>query len=210
MNGRRSQVNLLKKQELLLKRVFDILISITGITVFAPLWLLIGIGVRRNISGSVLFRQKRIGWKNRPFQILKFRTMHEDPSAEAECDEEEDPGRTPAFGRWLRRTKLDEAPQLLNVLLGNMSLIGPRPYIEAQSVPLDRNRLQMRPGMTGLAQIHGNSSLSWEERTRYDLFYNSHFSLRLDIRILLQTGKVLLFGEGRCVKHFEEFLKETR
>ena len=198
-----------RKAQELIKRFSDILFSLAGILLLAPLWLLIGIGVRGNISGSVLFRQKRTGWKNRPFQILKFRTMHKDPSAEAECDGEEDPGRTPPFGRWLRRTKLDEAPQLINVLFGNMSLVGPRPYVETQSAPLDPERLIMRPGMTGLAQVYGNSSLRWEERTQYDLYYHSHFSLRLDIWILLQTGKVLLFGESRCVKHFEDFLKEN-
>ena len=173
------------------KRLLDIIFSFICIIVFSPVTLIIVVLVNITIPGSVIFSQNRVGRGGKIFRILKFRTMAQHKSKA---------GIVVGIGGFLRRTKLDELPQLFNIFLGDMSFVGPRPYIEEEHKRLPDERLEMRPGLTGLAQVNGNTCLSWEERTRYDLEYVNNWSLGLDIRILLQTVKLIVYGEEACVR----------
>ena len=184
-----------KRISLYIKRLFDIVFSATGLIVLSPLLLVISVVIKLTIPGKALFRQTRVGYRKKLFTILKFKTMLEDP--------DENCASIPAFGKWLRRFKLDELPQLHNVLVGDMSFIGPRPYVVKESQGLDEERYQMRPGLTGLAQVYGNRELSWDERTAYDVEYVRNHNLVLDLKILLRTAKVIALGEKACVKHRE-------
>ena len=177
------------------KRLFDIVLGLFAIVFLAPLWILTGVASRICVRGSILFRQTRLGYHAEKFQILKFRTMHDGMEADAVDTQ------IPECGKWLRRLKLDELPQLINIVKGDMSFVGPRPYIEAESAGLPSERYAMRPGLTGLAQVNGNAELSWEERTAYDLKYIREFTLLLDLKILLLTARVPVIGEKACVRH---------
>ena len=179
-----------------LKRVMDVAMSLTGLVVLAPFFAGIALAVKLSSRGPVFYRQLRVGRDGRRFQMFKFRTMRLDaettsgPVAAAR----EDPRVTP-IGRWLRRTSLDELPQLANVLRGEMSLVGPRPerpcFIGnlASEIPDYLGRLRVKSGMTGWAQIHGlrGGESSMAERVRCDLYYIEHWSVGLDLRILFQT-----------------------
>lgn len=186
-----------------LKRVCDVLFSALGIVLLSPLWMIVAVIIRLSIPGGVLFRQTRTGYKGKRFRILKFRTMEENAAAECGTEPDGDTDCVPFTGKWIRRLKLDELPQLINILLGDMSFIGPRPYILRESVGLSAERYEMRPGLTGLAQVYGNRELSWEERTAYDIDYIRSFSLWLDVKILLRTVRVVVLGEKACVRHRE-------
>ena len=153
--------------------------------------------VKACVHGNVLFRQTRIGYHETKFQILKFRTMHEGKETTSLHN------RMPSCGRILRRLRLDELPQLINIVKGEMSFVGPRPYIEDESKRLPPKRYRMRPGLTGLAQVNGNTALSWEERTAYDLYYIENYTLWMDICILFRTIKVIILGEKACVRHIK-------
>ncbi len=174
------------------KRILDVVFSLLAIVALVPFWLFIVVAIKLTLPGSVLFRQIRIGKDEKPFEILKFRTL---------C------GRGQAlsseFGSFLRRTKLDETPQLINILLGQMSFVGPRPYIPEESVGLQKERYSVRPGLTGLAQVNGNTFLTWKERTAYDVEYVRNQSLLLDFQILLRTVRVIVKGEKACLKHYK-------
>lgn len=159
----------------------------------APLLLLLSVAVRRQLGSPVLFRQQRPGRHGRPFMLYKFRTMTDarGPDGELLSDAE----RLPAFGRFLRATSLDELPSLLNVLRGDMSLVGPRPllmdYLKLYS-PTQARRHEVRPGITGWAQVNGRNALSWEQKFEHDVWYVDNQSLALDLKILALTfGKVL-------------------
>lgn len=157
-----------------------------------PILLVISLGVKLFVPGSVLFRQKRIGMNRVPFVILKFRTIPEKKAAV---------NKISRVGAFLRRTKLDELPQLVNILCGEMSFVGPRPYIPEESAGLPAERFAVRPGLTGLAQVNGNTFLSWERRTAYDLEYVHRGSFRMDCGILAKTVKVVLQGEKACISN---------
>ena len=174
------------------KRILDFMFSLLIIVVFIPLWLLIALAVKLTIPGSILFRQTRIGKDEKPFEILKFRTLCENGQSQSS-----------KLGLFLRRTKLDETPQLLIILEGKMSFVGPRPYIPEESVGLQKERYSVRPGLTGLAQVNGNTFLTWEERTAYDVEYVRNQSLLLDFKILLRTIRVILKGEEACLTHYK-------
>ena len=134
------------------------------------------------------------------FNILKFRSMKVDKEAEKSHDFTKDAERMTPFGNLIRRLKIDELPQLINVFKGDMSLVGPRPTIKEQTDlynDYQRQRLKMRPGMTGLAQVNGNISLSWDERIKYDVEYVTNFSVLLDLKILFKTVGVVVFGEAK-------------
>ena len=180
---------------LFLKRLSDFLLSLTGIIVLLPLLLIISLLVRLTIPGPAFFAQDRVGKDRRVFRILKFRTM---------AAHGENAGKTAGIGNFLRRTKLDELLQLFNILAGDMSFVGPRPYILSESEGLPDGRFTMRPGLTGLAQVSGNTFLSWDERTGYDLEYVDKWSPWLDLKIILRTVKVVVLGEEACVKHKQE------
>lgn len=153
-----------------------------------------GIAIKLTSPGPVLFRQQRIGKDGVPFEVLKFRTMLNEPNPILP-----DATRITSAGRLLRRYSLDELPQLLNVAKGEMSIVGPRPTLAYQVdryTSYQRQRLLVRPGLTGLAQVSGRNALSWTDRIEFDVQYVQNQSLRLDLRIIARTAKALLGGEG--------------
>lgn len=175
------------------KRLWDLAMTIPLAIVLSPIVAVVAIMVRIKLGAPVLFRHKRPGLDGKPFIMLKFRTMTEarDPSGELRPDAE----RITSFGRFLRASSLDELPELFNVLKGDMSLVGPRPllmqYIERYT-PEQMRRQNVRPGVTGWAQINGRNAISWEEKFALDCWYIDHVSLRLDLLILLRTiGQVV-------------------
>ena len=193
-----------------IKRGVDIVLSAAGILVLAPLMLAIAVAVKTTSRGPALFRQVRAGRDAKPFKILKFRTMCHD--AEERISEvispddlsepmfklREDP-RVTKVGRYLRRTSLDELPQLLNVLRGDMSLVGPRPeelWLVERYGETQRFRLQMRPGLTGPMQVHGRGELNFQERLAVEREYVENYSLRKDLKILLRTIWTIWRGPG--------------
>ena len=195
---------------LVVKRSIDLVASLLGLVVLAPVLLVMAIAIMLDSPGPVLFRQARIGKNGREFSIYKFRSMEKD--AEERLPElqnlneaegplfkiREDPRRT-RVGRWLRKTSLDELPQLYNVLSGEMSLVGPRPHLPEEILryqPWHRKRLEVVPGLTGLPQVSGRSNLSFDETAFLDLYYIQNWSLSLDIMILLRTVPHVLFGDG--------------
>jgi exopolysaccharide biosynthesis polyprenyl glycosylphosphotransferase len=194
------------------KRALDIFISSLALLVLSPLLLAVAIGIKLNSRGPVLFRQVRAGRGGSEFKLFKFRSMYRDADERKRLFEEqneaddgvmfkikEDP-RITSFGRFLRRTSLDELPQLLNVLRGEMSLVGPRPLILEESKHAAQTwharRLDLRPGITGLWQVSGRSDLPFQEMVRFDYQYVSGWSLARDIEILLATIPVVLSGRG--------------
>lgn len=176
-----------------IKRVIDVAGAGVGLAAAAPVLAVVAVMVRKDLGSPVLFRQARAGKDGEIFTLLKFRTMRDarDPAGRPRPDAE----RLTALGRWLRASSLDELPQLVNVLRGDMSLVGPRPllpqYLPRYS-PEQARRHQVPPGLTGWAQIKGRNALAWEDKLALDVWYVDHWSLGLDLRILLATvGKVL-------------------
>jgi sugar transferase EpsL len=175
--------------QLFLKRAADLALSVPMLLVAAPLMALCALAIRIFMGSPVLFRQVRIGYKERPFTLLKFRTMHEaaDSSSALSTDAE----RLTRLGCWLRRTSLDELPQLWHVITGEMSLVGPRPLLPQyldRYTPVQRRRHESKPGITGWAQTQGRNSLSWERKFELDVWYVDHQGFWLDVRILLATA----------------------
>jgi len=169
------------------------------LALLSPLLIGIVIAIKLGSPGPVFYRQQRIGRDERRFDILKFRTMTVDPERVAAQTHGHSPGVT-GVGRVLRRLKIDEMPQLLNVALGDMSLVGPRPCLPAlldAIEPWARARFSVTPGLTGLAQTNGNVHLSWPDRWRWDVHYVQRVSFALDARLLWRTLAVMLRGEGR-------------
>lgn len=189
-----------KAAQLYIKYFFDFIFSLFGVIILSPLYLITFIMIKIFMPGPVFFKQKRVGKDGVEFEILKFRTMKVDKEAEKNLDFSKDSIRLTKLGKILRRTKIDETAQLLNVLMGNMSLVGPRPTVMEQVekyTDFQYRRLEVRPGMTGLAQVNGNIALSWDERIAYDVMYINNYSLLLDIKILFKTILIVLFGEQR-------------
>ena len=184
----------------MIRRAVDVVVAACALALTAPLVAIAAIAIRLESRGGVIYRQRRVGLRGAEFDVLKLRTM----VAGAErigsglAVDEGDP-RITRVGALLRRTSLDELPNLLNVLRGEMSLIGPRPTVPSQVAlytERQRGRLAIRPGLTGWAQVNGRASLPWSERIELDLYYIEHRSLRLDVRILVRTARVLLGGGG--------------
>ncbi len=184
----------------MLRRALDIVVSAVGLVLASPLLAAAAIAIRMEGPGPVLFRQQRAGRDGEPFEMLKLRTMINDA-------ERTGPGlavnagdaRITRVGALLRRSSLDELPNLINVLRGEMSLIGPRPTLPsqvAQYTERQRGRLAIRPGITGWAQVNGRASLPWPERIELDLYYIEHRSPALDMRILSRTVSMVLGGSG--------------
>ncbi len=177
----------------LIKRILDIIISVIGLIVLSPLLLFISFAVLILHGSPIIFKQTRPGLHGKPFTIYKFRTMKNLYGPDGSPLPDED--RLTRFGNWLRSTSLDELPELANVLIGDMSIVGPRPllleYMDRYT-PEQARRHEMKPGITGWAQVNGRNNLSWEEKFRLDVWYVDNWSLSLDFRILLMTiGKVL-------------------
>jgi lipopolysaccharide/colanic/teichoic acid biosynthesis glycosyltransferase len=195
-----------KKFQLFIKRAIDIVISIIVIILFLPIWIVISVLIKATSPGPIFFLQDRPGKNQKIFKVYKLRTMKLGSEKMVKGQEVMlDDDRITSIGKFLRRSKLDEFPQVLNVLKGEMSLVGPRPERVASLADYNEKiskRLNMNPGMTGLAQVCGNIHLSLEDRYKLDVYYVEHFNLRLDLKILIRTIGVVLFGEGRYVnKH---------
>ena len=180
-----------------MKRSIDLLLSLIAIVAFSPLLLVLAIVIRLRLGSPVLFRQVRPGFGGKPFQLVKFRTMTDEKDARG--DLLPDSQRLPAFGRMLRATSLDELPELWNVLKGDMSLVGPRPllmeYLDLYTSEQSR-RHEVRPGITGWAQVNGRNALSWEDKFALDVWYVDNQSLWLDLKILLMTIMKVVKRDG--------------
>jgi lipopolysaccharide/colanic/teichoic acid biosynthesis glycosyltransferase len=183
-----------------LTRIFDLAIASLALLVCSPILALAVVAIRLGSRGPAIYRQPRVGQDGRVFEMLKLRTMVEgsDPVGVGTVVTRDDP-RVTRVGRLLRRFSLDEIPNLINVLRGEMAIVGPRPTIEAQVdsyTPQQRRRLEVKPGITGWAQVHGRAGIPWEERIELDVWYVDHRSLALDLRILARTFALLVTGRG--------------
>lgn len=179
------------------KRWLDFLLALAGLILLSPVLAVLAMLVWWRLGGPVIFAQDRPGLCGRPFRIVKFRSMTDERDAEGNILPDE--ARLPAFGRFLRATSLDELPELWNVLVGEMSFVGPRPllmeyiphYTQAQM-----RRHEVRPGITGWAQVNGRNALSWERKFEYDVWYVDHLSLALDLKILWATVGQVVGAKG--------------
>jgi sugar transferase EpsL len=180
-----------------MKRAFDLLAVLLTAPLWAPVLAVLALLVRCKLGTPVFFRQRRPGWKGEIFELIKFRTMTDERDAAGNLLP--DAQRLTRFGRMLRSTSLDELPELLNILRGEMSLVGPRPllvqYLERYS-PRQARRHEVRPGLTGLAQVNGRNALSWEEKFEWDVRYVETQSFWLDLKILLLTVRSVLIRDG--------------
>jgi len=180
-----------------IKRLCDIAASTIGLMVLAPVIALVAFQISRKLGSPIFFRQVRPGKDGKPFQMVKFRTMRDVTNENG--DLLPDSERITPFGNFLRNSSLDELPELWNVLKGDMSLIGPRPllmeYLEYYSDDQAR-RMEIKPGVTGWAQVNGRNAISWEQKFQYDVWYVDHQSLWLDVKIIWLTVKKVLVRDG--------------
>jgi len=204
-------VTIYPRRQLAAKRLLDILAALVLLILISPLWLAIVLWIRSDSPGPAIFKQTRVGLGGKPYTIYKFRTMVQNAEALMKeklenvkdldnfvFQEKDDPRITPS-GQFLRKTSLDELPQLINILLGSMSLVGPRPEVPEITklyTPEQRKRLDVLPGVTGLAQINGRSELTLGETMSYDLEYVRTWSFWLDLKILWKTIFVVFTGKG--------------
>jgi len=181
----------------MLKRAFDIAASTSALIVLSPVLAITAYKVKKELGSPVLFRQTRPGLHGKPFEMIKFRTMKD--ATDKEGNALPDSERLTEFGKKLRASSLDELPELWNVLKGDMSLVGPRPLL-MEYLPLynaeQAKRHNVRPGVTGYAQVNGRNSLSWEDKFKLDTWYVEHQSLWLDMKILLKTVKKVIIKDG--------------
>lgn len=182
------------------KRAIDLALSVISLAILVMPFLVVAVWIKSDSSGPVFFRQTRPGKNKKPFRVWKFRTMLHRPKATGpEAPPVRGDVRVTRAGRVLRRSGLDELPQLVNVLSGQMSLVGPRPTLWERAdrfSPQHQHRFDMRPGITGLALISGRNRLSWDEKADLDVFYVKHWTLAMDLKILAKTPWTLLRGEG--------------
>jgi len=182
------------------RRIFDVVVAAAGLLAASPILLLAMLAVKLESRGGAFYRQRRVGRHGREFDVLKLRTMvagAEHIGAGMAVDSGD--ARITRVGRILRRTSLDELPNLVNVLKGEMAIVGPRPTLPsqvAQYTERERGRLAVRPGITGWAQVNGRASLPWSERIELDLWYIEHRSWRLDLTILWRSAQLVVRGEG--------------
>ena len=179
------------------KRIFDLLLTVPALLVLSPLLFIIALMVRIRMGSPVFFRQQRPGLHGKPFMLYKFRTMLDQRAADGSLLPDAD--RLTPIGRFLRSTSLDELPELLNVLKGDMSLVGPRPLLMqyiGRYTPEQARRHNTPPGITGWAQVHGRNSIDWNEKFALDVWYVDHYSLWLDLKILMLTVWKVLRREG--------------
>jgi len=183
-----------------IKRLFDFVVSIVSLLIVSPLFLFIALLIKLDSKGPVFYVQERIGKDGKPFDLVKFRTMvvgAEETGLGLEVARDDE--RITRVGRFLRQWTLDELPQLINVLRGEMGLVGPRPGMASQVArytPRQRRRLEVKPGMAGWAWINGRNIIPWRERIELDIWYIDHWSLRLDLLILLKALGMALRREG--------------
>ena len=180
-----------------IKRVLDIMVSLTALIVLSPVLLIVAVLVRTKLGSPVIFHQDRPGYHEKVFRLCKFRTMTDarDENGELLPDEV----RLTAFGKALRATSLDELPELWNILKGDMSLIGPRPLL-VKYLPLynafQKHRHDVKPGLTGWAQVNGRNAITWEQRFEYDVYYVKHLSFWMDLKIMFLTVAVVFRHSG--------------
>lgn len=192
-----------------LKRLFDFVLSLCGIMVLMPIYIIIAILVKTKLGSPVLFKQERPGKNEKIFKMYKFRTMTDEKDLKGNLLP--DDVRLTSFGKFLRSTSLDELPELFNILKGDMAIVGPRPLL-VKYLPLysqyQRQRHDVRPGLTGLAQVNGRNAISWEEKFNYDVDYVKNITFINDLKIILNTVKKVFKKEGisseTCVT-MEEF-----
>lgn len=179
------------------KRLFDIIASASGLIFLSPVFLILIYLIRKNLGEPVFFTQERPGKDGKPFKMFKFRSMRD--AVDKDGNPLPDSERLTPFGKKLRATSLDELPELWNVLKGEMSLVGPRPLLMSY-LPLynefQNRRHEMRPGVTGWAQVNGRNALSWDEKFAHDIWYIDHYSFWLDMKILFLTVKKVFIKEG--------------
>jgi lipopolysaccharide/colanic/teichoic acid biosynthesis glycosyltransferase len=183
----------------MIRRVVDIFASLLGLIVLAVPMVVIAILIRRESPGPAIFRQRRAGHHGSPFTLLKYRTMRTDVDPYGHSPHSGEDSRLTATGRWLREKSLDELPQLINILNGTMTLVGPRPLYERQAetwTPEQRRRLDVKPGLSGYAQAYGRGSLTIEEKLEMDVYYVEHRSVWLDVKIVARTGLNVFKGDG--------------
>jgi len=190
----------MREIQIMIKHGLDKLIAFILLIAVSPVFLIIALGIKLTSKGPIFFIQDRVGKNGKDFKIYKFRTMVQNAEhiGSGIYTEENDP-RITKIGRFLRKTSLDELPQLINILKGDMSIIGPRPTLRYQVDKYNEyqmGRLKMRPGVTGLAQVNGRNSLPWSKRIEYDIEYVNNYSLWLDLKIMIKTVKVVLTAEG--------------
>ena len=193
-----------------IKRLLDIIISFTALVILSPVLLIVAVLVRIKLGSPVIFHQDRPGYHEKVFKLCKFRSMTDarDENGNLQPDEV----RLTKFGKALRATSLDELPELWNILKGDMSLIGPRPLL-VKYLPLynefQRHRHDVKPGLTGWAQVNGRNTISWEQRFEYDVYYVNHISFWMDLKILFQTVAVVFARSGinsKTSATMEEFM----
>lgn len=181
----------------MLKRFIDISASLCALILLAPVMAIVAWNIRKKLGSPVLFKQVRPGLDGKPFEMMKFRTMRD--AVDGDGNPLADSERMTPFGSFLRSSSLDELPGLWNVLKGDMSLVGPRPLL-MEYLPLysqeQSRRHEVRPGVTGWAQVNGRNALSWDEKFKLDVWYVDNQSLRLDLKILLMTVKKVVVKEG--------------
>ena len=187
-----------KVNEDMIKRIFDLVTATTLVLLASPILLAVAIAVRVKLGGPVLYRQQRPGLGGQPFMLMKFRSMLPPGVSTGDVVADEMLRLTP-FGHWLRNSSLDELPSLLNVIRGEMSLVGPRPLLMKYLPLYSRDQMRrhdVRPGLTGWAQVNGRSALSWQRKFELDLWYVDHRSFWLDLRILVLTAIKVVRREG--------------
>lgn len=187
--------------QIMIKSILDFIFSLLFLIILLPIFVIIAIVIKLDSKGSAFFIQERVGKDGKLFKVYKFRTMYQN-NKQMKIDEyytEENDPRITRIGRFLRKTSLDELPQLINIIKGEMSFIGPRPTLKYQVDQYNEfqmQRLKMRPGVTGWAQVNGRNSIPWSERIKYDVYYVNNYSLFFDLKILLKTVKVVLSHDG--------------
>lgn len=198
----------------MLKRIIDVAVTLPTLLVLTPLFFIVTVLIKVEDRGPVFYCQKRLGKNGKLIDILKFRSMtHRLSRKPGEAGElvgahEE----ITKIGAWIRRLKIDELPQLISVVKGDMSIIGPRPCLPELVHEFDRNghiRLLVRPGCSGLAQVYGNIHLSWKERWKYDAYYVEHVSFWLDVKIMIRTVYLIVVDEKKLIVPFETFISNN-
>ncbi len=184
------------------KRLFDIIFSLIGLIIALPIMIIFSMLIVLETPGSPIYSQERVGKNGKHFKIYKLRSMYKDAEANGAQWAEKDDPRVTKVGRFMRKTRIDELPQLFNILKGDMSIVGPRPerpiftYQFNEEIPGFINRLRVKPGLTGWAQVNGGYELTPAEKLEYDLYYIENRSLWLDIKIILKTVKIVLTEDG--------------
>lgn len=195
----------------IIKRAFDFAVSLSAVIVLSPLFLIIAVAIKIDSKGPVFFLHRRVGYHGRPVYLIKFRSMVDGaeqmisdftPEQRAEWEDNfklEDDKRVTRVGKFLRRTSLDELPQLFNIIAGSMSIVGPRPVVERELEKYGENKekfLSMKPGLTGFWASHGRSNTTYEHRMMLELYYIDHASLWLDLKIMIKTVFCVISGDG--------------